>query len=38
MPPLLDQGDRVAVVTPSGPVPPDRLDRGLAWLRTAGLE
>jgi muramoyltetrapeptide carboxypeptidase len=38
MPPLLEQGDRVAVVTPSGPVPPDRLDRGLAWLRTAGLE
>jgi muramoyltetrapeptide carboxypeptidase len=38
MPPLLDRGDRVAVVTPSGPVLPDRLDRGLAWLRTAGLE
>ena len=38
MPPLLRPGDRVAVVAPSGPVPPDRLARGLAWLRAAGLE
>jgi muramoyltetrapeptide carboxypeptidase len=28
----------VAVVTPSGPVLPERLDRGLAWLRSTGLE
>lgn len=38
LPRLLSPGDRVAVVAPAGPVPPDRLDRGLAWLRTAGLE
>jgi muramoyltetrapeptide carboxypeptidase len=38
MPPLVPPGARVAVVAPSGPVPPERLDRGLAWLRTAGLE
>jgi muramoyltetrapeptide carboxypeptidase len=38
MPPLLRPGDQVAVIAPSGPVPPDRLDRGLAWLREAGLD
>jgi muramoyltetrapeptide carboxypeptidase len=38
MPPLVPPGARVAVVAPSGPVPADRLDRGLAWLRSAGLE
>jgi muramoyltetrapeptide carboxypeptidase len=38
MPPLLEPGSRVAVVTPSGPVAGERLDRGLAWLRSVGLE
>ena len=38
LPRLLTPGDRVAVVAPAGPVPPDRLERGLAWLRTAGLD
>jgi muramoyltetrapeptide carboxypeptidase len=38
MPPLLGPGSRVAVVAPSGPPLEDRLDRGLAWLRAAGLE
>jgi len=38
MPSLLEPGSRVAVVTPSGPVAGERLDRGLAWLRSAGLE
>lgn len=31
-------GDTVAVVAPAGPVPADRLDRGLAVLRSWGLE
>jgi muramoyltetrapeptide carboxypeptidase len=31
-------GDRVAVVAPSGPVDADRLDRGVAVLRSWGLE
>jgi muramoyltetrapeptide carboxypeptidase len=38
MPPLLRRGSRVALVAPSGPVLEDRLDRGLAWLRAAGLD
>jgi muramoyltetrapeptide carboxypeptidase len=38
LPPLLTPGARVSVVAPSGPVPADRLDRGLAWLRAAGLD
>lgn len=38
MPRLLEPGDRVAVIAPSGPVSDDRLDRGLEWLRSAGLE
>ncbi len=29
---------RVAVVLPSGSPPPERLEAGLAWLRSAGLE
>jgi muramoyltetrapeptide carboxypeptidase len=37
MPPLLAPGDRVAVVAPAGPVHEARLERGLAWLREAGL-
>jgi muramoyltetrapeptide carboxypeptidase len=37
-PPRLVPGDRVAVVAPSGPVPSDRLDAGLAVLRDWGLE
>lgn len=37
-PRLLSPGDRVRVVAPAGPVPPARLDRGLAWLRSLGLE
>lgn len=37
MPPLLEPGDRVAVVAPAGPVDEARLERGLAWLRGAGL-
>lgn len=31
-------GDRVAVVAPSGPVDPDALDTGIAWLRGLGLD
>ncbi|GAB3228225.1 LD-carboxypeptidase [Glycomyces halotolerans] len=31
-------GDRVAVITPSSPVPPDRMDAGLAILRGWGLD
>ncbi|TQF05317.1 LD-carboxypeptidase [Kitasatospora acidiphila] len=31
-------GDRVAVVAPSGPIDPDRLDAGCALLRSWGLE
>jgi muramoyltetrapeptide carboxypeptidase len=38
MPALVEPGDKVAVVAPSGPVLPDRLERGLAWLRSCGLE
>lgn len=34
----LRQGDRVAVVSPSGPVDPARLDRGCALLRELGLD
>lgn len=34
----LQAGDRVAVVAPSGPVPADRLDAGLAVLSSWGLE
>jgi len=37
-PPRLREGDRVVVVSPSGPVPDDRLDRGCAILRGWGLE
>ncbi len=37
LPRLLEPGDRVTVVAPAGPVPADRLDGGLAWLRDAGL-
>lgn len=37
-PPRLRAGQRVALVAPSGPVDPGKLDRGLAWLRGAGLE
>jgi muramoyltetrapeptide carboxypeptidase len=33
----LRPGDRVAVVAPSGPVVPERLDRGLAVLESWGL-
>jgi len=36
-PSRLRPGDRVAVVAPSGPVPPDRLARGCAQLRARGL-
>ena len=36
--PRLRPGDRVAVVAPSGPVPDERLDAGLAVLRSWGLE
>ncbi len=31
-------GDRVVVLAPAGPVPVDRLERGLAWLRATGLD
>jgi len=31
-------GDQVAVVAPSGPVDPGKLDAGVAWLRGLGLE
>lgn len=34
----LSPGDRVAVVSPSGPVPADRLDAGLAVLASWGLD
>ena len=34
----LSPGDTVAVVAPAGPVPADRLDAGLAVLRSWGLE
>lgn len=34
----LTAGDRISVVAPSGPVPADRLDAGLAVLRGWGLE
>jgi len=37
-PPRLRRGDRVCVVSPSGPVPKDRLDEGCALLRSWGLE
>lgn len=37
-PPRLRPGDAVAVVAPSGPVPPERLEIGLAVLRSWGLE
>jgi muramoyltetrapeptide carboxypeptidase len=36
--PRLRPGDRVAVVAPAGPVPPERLDAGLSVLRSWGLE
>ncbi|HKJ55059.1 MAG TPA: LD-carboxypeptidase [Nitriliruptoraceae bacterium] len=38
LPRLLSPGDRVRVVAPAGPVPPARLERGLAWLRSLGLD
>lgn len=34
----LQPGDRVGIVAPSGPVPADRLEKGLAVLRDWGLE
>lgn len=37
-PPRLRAGDRVVVVSPSGPVPKDRLDAGCAVLRGWGLD
>ncbi len=37
-PPRLKQGDRVGIVAPSGPVPPERLAAGLDVLREWGLE
>ncbi|GHH76118.1 putative carboxypeptidase [Promicromonospora soli] len=37
-PPRLRPGDTVAVVAPSGPVPADRLDEGVAHLRDWGLD
>ena len=37
-PPRLRPGDTVAVVAPSGPVPADRLDDGVAHLRDWGLD
>jgi muramoyltetrapeptide carboxypeptidase LdcA involved in peptidoglycan recycling len=37
-PPSLGVGDRVAVVAPSGPVDPARLERGCAVLRGLGLD
>lgn len=37
-PPRLRPGDTVAVVSPSGPVPKDRLEAGCAILRDWGLE
>ena len=38
VPPSLRAGDRVAVVAPSGPVDPVRLERGCAVLRSLGLD
>ncbi len=37
-PPPLRTGDRVAVVAPSGPAEPERVERGCAVLRDLGLE
>ena len=37
-PPRLRDGDVVALVAPSGPVPPGRLDPGVAILRSWGLQ
>lgn len=37
-PPFLRDGDRVVVLAPAGPVPVERLDRGLAWLRSVGFD
>jgi muramoyltetrapeptide carboxypeptidase len=37
-PPRLRAGDVVAVVSPSGPVPADRMDPGVAVLESWGLE
>lgn len=37
-PPRLRPGDTIAVVAPSGPVPADRLDAGVAQLREWGLD
>jgi muramoyltetrapeptide carboxypeptidase len=37
-PQRLRVGDRVAVVSPSGPVPKDRLDAGCAMVRSWGLD
>jgi muramoyltetrapeptide carboxypeptidase len=37
-PPRLRPGDKVAVVAPSGPVEPERLEAGCATLRGLGLE
>ncbi|MFC8800872.1 LD-carboxypeptidase [Promicromonospora sp. NPDC057138] len=37
-PPRLHPGDTVAVVAPSGPVPAERLDAGVARLREWGLD
>ncbi|GAB2958738.1 S66 peptidase family protein [Saccharothrix stipae] len=37
-PPLLRPGDRVAVVSPAGPVPAELLDAGTTWLRRWGLD
>ena len=34
----LRQGDVVALIAPSGPVPPEQLDAGAAILRSWGLE
>ena len=38
VPPSLRAGDRIAVVAPSGPADPARLERGCAVLRGLGLE
>lgn len=38
LPPPVRRGDRVALVAPSGPVDPGRVARGMAWLRSVGLE
>ena len=37
-PPPLRTGDRVAVVAPSGPADPERVERGCAVLRNLGLD